>query len=423
MSQSAILRLALASLWNRRISALLTILAVAVSVMLFLGVDKLRGSAQSSFEQTIHGTDLIVGARTSPVSLVLFSVFHIGNPSAAVTWETYEWLEGRDDVDWAVPISLGDSHRGYRVIGTTPEFFERYAYRSGQAVSFAEGTAFTDLYDAVIGAKVAAELGYSLDTEMTLAHGTGEVSFMEHDERPFRVTGILETTGTPVDESVFVSVPAIEAIHVGWESGAPSPMAKLFTAEDVRKMDLTPEAVSAVFLGLTDLKRVLLAQRAINTYPQEALVAAIPGQAISEVWQIIGVAGRALLAVSAFVILVGLVSILTSILASLKERRREMAVLRAIGAGPGHILLLLVSEAIFLAAIGAAAGIALVYLASLFAGPMFEARFGLTLAVTPPGMTDLVVFLIVTVLAGLMALLPAILAMRTSLADGLSIKL
>lgn len=418
-----ILSLAFASLWNRRGSALLTILAVAVSVFLFLGVDKLRSSSQESFKQTISGTDLIVGARTSPVSLVLFSVFHIGNPSAAVTWDTFQWLEARDDVEWAVPIALGDSHKGHRVLGTTPVFFDHYAFRGGQTISFEAGQAFDDLYDVVIGSKVALEQGYEIGTEITLSHGLGEVSFMQHDSRPFRVTGILAPTGTPIDGSVLVSLPAIEAIHVGWESGAPSPIAKMISADDVRKMDLTPDAVSAVFVGLKSNRTLLLTQRAINTFPREALAAAIPGQAISEVWDIIGVAGNALMVVSAFVILVGLVSIMTSILSSLRERRREMAVLRAVGAGPLHIMGLLLSEAVLLAAVGATLGIALVYLANFVAQPIFEARFGILLPVSLPGLLDLKVFLAVSGLAGLMALLPALLALRASLADGLSIKL
>ena len=398
-------------------------MAVAVSVMLFLGVDKLRTSAEESFEQTISGTHLIVGARTSPVSLVLFSVFHIGNPSAAMTWESYEWLESREDIAWTVPIALGDSHKGHRVIGTTTGLFDHYQYRGGRSLEFASGEAFSDLYDVVIGSRVAQEQGYSVGAEITLSHGMGEVSFTEHKNRPFTITGILEPTGTPIDQSVLVSLPAIEAIHVGWESGAPSPIANILTADDVRGMDLTPDAVSAAFVGLSEQRTILRTERAINTYRGEALVAAKPGQAIGEIWSLIGIAGNALLAVSGFVIVVGLVSILTSILTSLRERRREMAVLRAIGAGPGHILVLLLSEAVFLAALGAATGIAAVWLASLIAAPIFESSFGLALATSLPGMKDLTVFGVVCAAAGLLGLIPAIQAMQNSLADGLSIKL
>ena len=151
MSLSALISLAWASLWNRRASALLTITAVAVSVMLFLGVDKLKTSSEESFQQTITGTDMIVGARTSPVSLVMFTVFHIGDPAAGMTWESYEWLQSRGDIEWTVPISLGDSHDGYRVVGTDQSFFEHYQFRDRQNVSFADGVPFDDLYDVVVG--------------------------------------------------------------------------------------------------------------------------------------------------------------------------------------------------------------------------------------------------------------------------------
>lgn len=423
MSFTSIIGLAAASLWNRRGSAFLTLLAVTFSVMLFLGVEKLRQSAQESFENTISGTNLIVGARTSPVNLVLFSVFNIGTPSANMTWETFEAIEERADVAWAVPIALGDSHRGYRVVGTNQSFFERYKYRSGSALSFAEGASFDDLYDVVVGAEIASRLNYNVGDQITLSHGLGEVSFLQHDDRPFTITGIMERTGTPVDQSLYVSLEAIEAIHVGWESGAPSPMARMFSADDVRQMDLTPSSITAAYIGLENPRTLLTTQRSLNTYRREALLAAIPSQAIAQVWSLIAVAERALLAVSAFVILVGLVSILTSILTSLRERRREMAVLRAIGAGPPHILFLLVSEAVLLAGLGALLGILLVPLIISTLGPYLEAQFGLGLSPTLPGLRDLQVFAAVTGAAFLMGLIPGVQALKSSLADGLSIKL
>lgn len=423
MSFTSIIGLAAASLWNRRGSAFLTLLAVTFSVMLFLGVEKLRQSAQESFENTISGTNLIVGARTSPVNLVLFSVFNIGTPSANMTWETFEAIEERADVAWAVPIALGDSHRGYRVVGTNQSFFERYKYRSGRALAFAEGVSFDDLYDVVVGAEIASRLNYSVGDQITLSHGLGEVSFLQHDDRPFTVAGIMERTGTPVDQSLYVSLEAIEAIHVGWESGAPSPMARMFSADDVRQMDLTPTSITAAYLGLENPRTLLTTQRSLNTYRREALLAAIPSQAIAQVWSLIAVAERALLAVSAFVILVGLVSILTSILTSLRERRREMAVLRAIGAGPPHILFLLVSEAVLLAGLGALLGILLVPVIISALGPYLEAQFGLGLSPSLPGLRDLQVFAAVTGAAFLMGLIPGVQALKSSLADGLSIKL
>ncbi len=214
-----ILRLALQSLANRKLTALLTILSIAFSVALLLGVEKVRTGARQSFADTISGTDLIVGARSGGLNLLLYSVFRIGNATNNVTWKTYQDIASRPEIDWIVPISLGDSHRGFRVMGTVAEYFKLYHYRHGRSLEFASGGPFSDLFDAVIGADVAAQLGYKTGDKIVVAHGLGSVSFVQHDDKPFRVAGVLAKTGTPVDRTVHVSLPAIEAIHVDWQSG------------------------------------------------------------------------------------------------------------------------------------------------------------------------------------------------------------
>ncbi len=206
--------LAFRSLLNRRGTALLTILAIAMSVTLLLGVEKIRRDAKASFANTISGTDLIVGARSGSVQLLLYSVFRIGNATNNISWKSYRDLASESAIAWTIPLSLGDSHRGFRVLGTNLDYFEHYRYRSGRALVFSEGVPFDDLYDAVLGADVAKELGYALGQAITIAHGTGDVSFAMHDDKPFRVSGILEKTGTPVDRTVHVSLEGIEAIHV-----------------------------------------------------------------------------------------------------------------------------------------------------------------------------------------------------------------
>ena len=177
-----LLRLALRSLIARRLTVGLTIFAVALSVALFLGVEKVRTGAKASFGDTISDTDLIVGARSGSVQLLLYSVFRIGNATNNVTWESYQDIAARPEVDWIVPISLGDSHRQFRVMGTTAEYFERYKYRGGRSLEFAEGRAFDDLFDAVIGADLATTLGYDVDDPLVVAHGLA--SFANHDNQP-----------------------------------------------------------------------------------------------------------------------------------------------------------------------------------------------------------------------------------------------
>jgi putative ABC transport system permease protein len=419
----SILGLAWRSLLNRRGSALLTILAVALSVALFLGVEKARNAAKSGFDNTISGTELIVGAPSSQINLLLYSVFRLGNATAEISWPAYEELDARDDIAWTVPISLGDSHRGFRVMGTTEAYFEHYKYGQKQDLKFSEGQKFDDLFDAVIGAQVAKDLGYKIGTPMVLTHGLGAGGFSDHDNRPFRVVGILAPTGTPVDQTIHVSLEAITAIHVGWETGSKNPLADTITENTIRSFDLTPKTVTAVFVGLKSRATVLRTRRAINTNKSEPLMAIIPGQALAELWQVMGTAERVLLAVSAFVIAVGLVSILTSILTSLNERRREMSILRATGARPHHVFALMVAEAAVLGFLGAVLGAVLIQVIFTIAAPILSAQYGIALIGTGPSLVDIYTILAVTGAALLLGIWPALTALRRSLADGLTVKL
>ncbi len=420
----AILSLAWKSLVNRKGSVILTIIAVALSVALFLGVDKARNGAREGFGNTISGTDLIIGAPTGTVNLLLYSVFRMGNATAEISWPTYQQLAAREDIAWTVPVSLGDSHRGFRVMGTNADYFVHYKYAGGRALALAEGEIFDDLFDAVIGADVAASLDYRLGDALTLSHGLGASDFGSgHDNRPFRVSGILARTGTPVDRTVHVSLEAITAIHVGWETGAKNPLTDTISEEMIRSFDLTPKTVTAVFAGLERKGTILTTRRAINTNRGEPLMAIIPGEALAELWSVTALAERALMAVSVFVIAVGLVSILTSILTSLNERRREMSILRAVGARPGHIFSLLVMEAGLIGFTGAAMGIALIHSLLAMVGPALQERFGVAMLGGGPGFTDLATLGAVTLAALVIGAVPAWAAFRRSLADGLSIRL
>lgn len=419
----SIFGLAWRSLMNRKVSALLTVLAIALSVALFLGVEKARNAAKSGFDNTISGTELIVGAPSGQINLLLYSVFRLGNATAEISWPAYQDLDARSDVEWTVPISLGDSHRGFRVLGTNAGYFEHYKYGQRQSLGFAQGEQFDDLFDAVIGADVARQLGYELGSPLILTHGLGARGLTDHDNRPFRVVGVLRPTGTPVDQTVHVSLEAITAIHVGWESGARNPMADAITEDMIRSFDLTPRTVTAVFVGLKNRATVLRTRRDINTNMSEPLLAIIPGQALSELWQVMGTAERVLLAISAFVIAVGLVSILTSILTSLNERRREMSILRATGARPGHIFALLIVEATALGLLGAILGAILIQLIFMIAAPILSAQYGVALIGTGPGLVDLYTIAAVTVAALFLGIWPALTALRRSLADGLTVRL
>jgi len=417
----SLLRLAVLSLLNRRVTAALTAAAIALSTCLLLGVETVRTGARASFADTVSGTDLIVGARSGSVQLLLYSVFRIGDATANLTWESYEDIAARPEVEWIVPLSLGDSHRGFRVLGTTQAYFDRYRYRGGRPLAFAAGGRFDDLFDAVIGAEAAQTLGYAIGDEIVVAHGLA--SFTEHGDKPFRVAGILERTGTPVDRTVHVGLEAIEAIHVDWTRGAQAPEGARVSAEAVRGMDLQPQAVTAALVGVKSRLQIFGLQRWINEYDQEPLLAVLPGVALQELWAIVGVAETALVAVSGMVVATALIGLAAMVFAGLDARRREMAILRAVGARPATILGLLVLEATLLAAAGAAAGLGLLYALLALARPWIDSAWGLWLPLSAPGARELGLLAAVVAAGALAGLPPAIRAWRMSLADGMTIRI
>lgn len=413
----ALLRLALASAWNRRLSLGLTLFAVLMATTLLLSVERVRQAARDGFAQSVSATDLVVGARTSPVQLVLYSIFHLGEATNTVSWQSYQSVAANPAIAWSVPLALGDSHRGYAVLGTTSDYFTHYRYADKRALRFAEGQAFAQLFDAVLGAEVAERLGYRLGERIALTHGEGGLAGLEHDDKPFTVVGILAPTGTPVDRSVHVSLPALEAIHLDWLGGAPIPGMSI-APEMVSKFDLTPKTITAFLVGLHQRATVFRVQREINQFRDEPLLAVMPGVALDQLWQTVGIVERALQAVSWLVLAVGLAGLLAVMLAGLNERRREMAILRSVGAGPRHILFLLTLESFVVSLLGAILGLALVTLLAAAAADHL-APFGLAAMPLAPSAAEMQLLAVVLVCGLLVSLLPAWRAYRLSLADGL----
>ena len=523
-----VLDLALKSLRNRAFSTSLTVGSIALSVALLIGVENVRVGMRESFSNTISQTDLIVGTKGGTIQLLLYSVFGMGAPTENVSWEAYrQWAE-HPAVAWTIPYSLGDSHRGFRVIGTNDDFYHRYRYRGGQEIALAEGRASEGLYDVTLGADVAEELNYGLGDEIAVTHGIGEVGFLVHDHMPFTVVGVLAKTFTPVDRALYVTLEGMEAIHLEEGTSAASddghvheeaeatpaddghahkedeaevteaapaddghaheeeaPVddghaheaeaeaapandghahddeSEVVAADDghaheeeadvaapaddghTHEEEAAPSAaddghahgetelsiedvevtqVTSFFVGTTDRRDVLMLQREINDFEDEPMMAVIPGVALNEMWRSLGYAETGLRLVTIFVVLVGLLGMLVSLYTSLNERRREMAILRAVGAGPNRIVALLVLESACLAAAGALAGLALVYVLLSVGQSIVEAQVGLFIPIRPPGSVELL-FMGAVVTAGfLMGFVPALKAYRTALHDGLTVR-
>ncbi|EGR2692580.1 ABC transporter permease [Vibrio parahaemolyticus] len=418
---SAVIKLAWKSLMNRKATAVLTIMTVAISVILLLGVERIRTQAKDSFANTISGTDLIVGGRSGQVNLLLYSVFRIGNATNNIDWKSYQEFSQHRAVDWAIPISLGDSHKGFRVMGTNHSYFEHYKYGSKQPLTFSKGKEFNGLFETVLGSDVAKQLGYQIGSEIIIAHGISDVGFSRHDKLPFKVVGILAPTGTPVDKTVHVSLEAIEAIHVGWESGArlgPTPDAKV-----LQERDFQPKQITAMLVGLKSRIQTFALQRQINNYPKEPLSAIMPGVALHELWGMMSVAEQALMAVSGFVVIAGLLGMLSSLLTSLQERRREMAILRAMGARPRHVFSLLISEASLLTAAGIVTGVLGLYAILALLQHLIQQHYGINLTLSTLSAYEWMLLSFVQCAGIVIGFIPAFRAYRQSLSDGMTIRI
>ena len=439
----AIFSLAFKSLRNRKETVGLTILSIALSVTLLLGVERIRHEAQTSFTNTISGTDLIAGARTSPVQLLLSSVFGLSNATNNIAWESYEAIASHPGIAWTIPISLGDTHAGYRVLGTTGAFLDHFRYGRKQALRMQAGGWFASDAGSVLGAEVAEKLGYRVGADIMVAHGAGDISFIKHDAHPFHVAGILARTGTPLDRTVFVSLSGIDTIHAGMDptnDHGHDPLADHadFNHHDSEEVQThghqnavatdshhedEPTAITAFYISLNSRSAALAIQRLVNEYKGEPLTAILPAVALQELWGIVGIVEKALLAVSVFVVVVGLTGMLVAIMTSLNERRREMAILRSVGARPLQVVSLIVGEAGFVTLIGIMTGIGLLYGLLVLGQPLIASRFGLFIAVKGPSLYELALLGIVCLSGLLIGFIPGIRIYHFSLADGMTVRI
>ncbi|QDK46337.1 ABC transporter permease [Bdellovibrio sp. ZAP7] len=418
------LNLAIKSLKNRALATTLTVISIALSVGLLLSVERAQRAAQEGFTQTISKTDLIVGARSGPLQLILYTVFNMGNATHNVSYESYQEIQKHPAVEWTIPYSLGDSHRGFRVVGTTADFFKHYHYRGDQQVSLHSGHELQDLWDVVIGAEVAHKLGYKLGDSVVIAHGvTKGEGVVKHDRRPFKVAGILNSTGTPLDRSVYVSLEGMEALHMDWQDGAVPSAAKETPAAEIKKENIKVHSITAFFVGAKSRIETLKLQREINEFKAEPLLAIIPGATLSELWQGLSYVENVLRIISWMVLAVGFMGMLIALTTTLNERRREMAILRAVGAGSQQILGLLVFESALLTVVGVVSGTILSFVLATALKPWLENEFGLYLDGAAITSSELI-YIFAAVAAGiLIGLIPALRAQKQALKDGLSVRL
>ena len=463
--------LAFKSSWNRKSSVLLTLFTIAISVMLLLSIERVRQEAKSSFANTISGTDLIVGARTGDIQLLLSSVFRIGHANNAVQWQSYEYIKQQRGVAWSIPISLGDSHKGHAVLGTDSSYFTHFRYGRKQMLAFEHGRAFHNGREVVLGSDVAKKLNYHLGEQIVISHGMGNTSFHHHDDNPMTIVGILKPTGTPVDRTVHVPLIAIDEMHGSGHNKSPRMIGKAInkpTNEAVHSHDEhkheehdhhshekhydehhehddhshgehqhkthqpvesepgdligEPKQITAFLMGFDSPLYTLQVRRNINQYQGEPLLAIMPGVTLRELWSMLDIVEKILLLFSIVVVIISLLGMLTTLLATLNQRRRELAILRSVGARPWHIFSLLTSEAVIITLLGCLVGTALFFVAILLAQPVLQAQFGISLSLSLLSSYEVKLLGAIMLAGTVMGLFPALRAYYYSLSDGMSIK-
>lgn len=513
----AILSLAFKSLLNRKLTFFITLFSIAISVTLLLGVQTLKKETNNSFMKSISGTDLIIGSRGASSQLLLSSVFHIGNTTNTIQYKTYQTISESPAVEWAVPISLGDSHRGYTVMATDLSFFNYFSYANKQHLKIESGNINDDMFAVVIGSEVAKKLNYNIGDSVIVSHGGGQIEGHDHDNIPYYISAILSPSFTAMDQTLIISLEAMEAMHsdnYGHFGALPGEITiasahdhplhdadhgghehdehhnaghednendkqhvgnheghnhdehhdvghedhqqdrqhvadhrnnehdehhdegheydeqqithskHQYTQEQriARLLKIKPERINAIFVGLNSPQALLGMQSYVNNFQTEPLLAIIPALALQELWQFFSLAEVALSIVTIFVVLVGLLGMLSIILMSLNERRREMAILRSVGARPAHIFSLIIGEAGFVCFSGILLGVTLLYLLLLILQGPLASHYGFYLDINMLTSNDLFILAIIQISALLIALIPGWLIYKYSLSDGMSIK-
>ena len=449
MGVTVLFSVAAKSLRYRLSGVILTTIAVALSVFVLLGVEHVRQESRSSFASTVSGVDLIVGARTGDINLLLLSVFRIGSASANVSWESVEAINEHPQVDWVVPLSLGDSHRGYRVVGTTEGFFDRYHYGRKQPITFDTGSQFSETADVVLGAAVAKSLGYGIGDSLILSHGVADTSFVHHDQVPFTVVGLLSPTGTPVDNALFVSLEAIDAMHADEETAQEHGHDEHESHDEHDAHDEHDEhdahdqhgehdahdehdehdahdhsgplgSVSAVLVGLDGPFATLQVQRWINEFEDEALLGILPGVTLTQLWDIMARIEDTLRGIAILVFISSLFGLNAMLLASMRERRQEIGILRSIGAPSLFILGMLVVESLLIVIVGIVLAIGCLIVAIGAVNGFLMSEVGISFSYQILYSSSLIALTLIVLVSVILSLLPAWQAYRLSTSPGAS---
>jgi putative ABC transport system permease protein len=427
-----LMKIVIKNMRQRALATWLTGTSVALGVALAVAIVLIKQGVQQRFEQGTLGYEMVVGAKGSPLQLVLNTVYNLDISPGNISWKLFEQLHADPRVKLAVPFSVGDNFHGFRIVGTTDAFFKEFEFEPGRKPELAAGRIFTfseaalkgafqeaeqrakerearergeDIkpvtapehasenrpFEAVIGSTVSRETGLQIGQTFIAAHGVQpSAEAKEHTENPWTVVGILAPTRTAADRAIYINLDSFYHIE-GHEIRTPTVPAKV----EEKDNDPDPGQVSSIVLKLRSPIHAFPLYREIND--RQDAMAAFPAAEIRKLFDIVGNIDRLLFAQAILVLIVAGVAIAVSIYNSMSERRREIAILRALGARRATIFSIVLLEAMTICVVGAAAGLlgghmvvaaanGALYRASGFVIPAFHMQplewYVLTVAVT-----------------------------------------
>lgn len=431
------------SLRARLFSSVTTVITVAVAVSLLLVLLMMRDAGSKAFERGTGNMHLLVSRDQSPLVSVLNSVFYAGAPRAPITDAEFRKIAESFPLEFAIPAQIGDSYRAqWPVLATNAEFFSKFKPAEGTSWSFTQGRAFAKEFEVVLGSAAAKATGHKLGDQLVLTHGAaGQGGGHEHDEHKYEVVGILAPTGTAHDRAIFTNLESSWILHAEErkerEQGAehkPTDAAK-GDAHDDHDHDHAHAHVEAADLAPAD-KLITTIYLRVATRPgsdasasigpvfdalrrDPTLTVAAPATEVRKLLTIVSNVDQILVAMAIVVMLSSGIAIMLALYNSMEQRRRQIAVLRVLGASQGRIFNLVLTESVVIGITGTIAGIALAVAGATIVSELMRQRLGLVIAPGLPARALIAVALAAIALSAAAGIVPAIMAYRTGVAKNL----
>jgi putative ABC transport system permease protein len=320
-----IFRIVRANLFHQRLTTFLSVVLLALGTGIISLLLVMQDAFSKKMDRDLKDIDIVVGAKGSPLQLVLSAVYHMDAPTGNIPAQEANRLSKNRMIAKATPLAYGDTYKGYRILGTDESYLEKYE------VLFQEGRIFEQNFEAVLGATVAARSGLKIGDSFVGTHGSSADAH-EHDEHPYKVVGILSVNGSVIDQLVLTNISTVWAVHHHEQSHEAS-------AEN----EEAPGEITALLLQLKSPMALMTLPRSINE--SSSLQAAVPSLEINRLMGLLGIGTATLQGIAVGIILVSALSIFIALYNRMKERQYEMALMRLMGCSRGRLAMMVWAEA------------------------------------------------------------------------------